>query len=126
MVFAFVLGVAASAALLITQRIEAYALLLPAGGVAAWLVTDRRRGLGGLLAGVILVFGGFAAYAITSKLSSCAGTECSGLSSPAFTMWISIGFLLVGIVLAAAGYWIGRLARRLRGRLRPPAVVNEA
>jgi hypothetical protein len=125
MVLAFLLGTAAFVVFWVTLRIEAFALLLPAGGLVAWLVPDRRRGLGGLLAGVALTIGAAGADSYMSRLNYCAHENCSGLSSPGLTAWFAIAFLVVGIGIAAAGYGIGRVARRWTARRRRTALTGD-
>ena len=125
MVLAFVLGVGAFVVFWLTLRIEAFALLLPAGGLAAWLVPDRRRGLGGLLAGVALTIGAAGVDSYMSRLNYCAHENCSGLGSTGLTAWFAIAFLALGMGLAAAGYGIGRMLRRWTARRRRTTVTVE-
>ena len=115
MVFAVGLGVLASLAFFVSANVYAYAVSFAAGVLAAWLVADRNRGLGGLVLGIVAAYAVWGAYAFIQQGRSC-GDACSGLSSPNLTAVIAIAFGLIGLGLALAGFVVARLIRRFAGR----------
>jgi hypothetical protein len=112
MVFAMGLGVLASLAFFISANMYAYGASFVAGLLAAWLVPDRNRGLGGLVLGIVVAYAAYAAYAVIRQVNAC-GETCGGLSSPNLTAVIVIAFGLIGIGLAVAGFVVARVIRRL-------------
>jgi hypothetical protein len=115
MVFAIGLGLLASLAFFISASVYAYAASFIAGLLAAWLVPDRNRGLGGLALGIVAAYAVYGGYAVMRQVESC-GDSCGGLSSPNLTAVIVIVFGLIGLGLAAAGFLVARMGRRLAAR----------
>jgi hypothetical protein len=113
MVFAVGLGVLASLAFFVSANVYAYAASFVAGLLAAWLVPDRVRGLGGLALGIAAAYAVFGIYAVNRQIDSC-GASCGGISSPNLTAVIVIVFGLIGLGLAAAGFILARVLRWLR------------
>lgn len=116
MALAFALGVVGSLPFFIVAQVWAYGFAVAAGLLAAWLVADRWRGLLGLLLGVAATFTVWGAYEVFRKVQSCAGSSCSGLSSPDFTLLIAVGLGVLGLAVAAGGYLAGRLGRAVARR----------
>ena len=115
------LGVLGSLAFFVSENVYAYAAIPIVGLLAAWLVPDWRRGLAGLVVGVVAAFAAWGAIEVFERSSSC-GDSCGGLSSPGITAWFAFGLGLIGFVLAAGGYAVGRLVRRVvAGRSVSPA-----
>lgn len=114
MIFALGLGLLASLAFFISASVYAYAASFVAGLLAAWLVEDRNRGIGRVLLGIVSAYAVWGTYAVIQQLSSC-GDSCGGLSSPTLTAVVAIAFGLIGLALAAAGFVVGRVLRRIAG-----------
>ena len=115
------LGVLGSLAFFVSENVYAYAAIPIVGLLAAWLVPDWRRGLAGLVVGVVAAFAAWGAIEVFERISTCADS-CGGLSSPGITAWFAFGLGLIGFVLAAGGYAVGRLVRRVvAGRSVSPA-----
>ena len=106
------LGVLGSMAFFVSENVYAYAAIAIVGLLAAWLVPDWRRGLAGVVVGVVAAFAAWGAIEVFERSSSC-GDSCGGLSSPGITAWFAFGVGLIGFVLAAGGYAVGRLIRRV-------------
>lgn len=106
------LGVLGSLAFFVSENVYAYAAIAIVGLLAAWLVPDWRRGLAGVVVGVVAAFAAWGAIEVFERSSSC-GDSCGGLSSPGITAWFAFGVGLIGFVLAAGGYAVGRLIRRV-------------
>ena len=106
------LGVLGSLAFFVSENVYAYAAIAIVGLLAAWLVPDWRRGLAGVVVGVVAAFAAWGAIEVFERSSSC-GDSCGGLSSPGITAWFAFGLGLIGFVLAAGGYAVGRLIRRV-------------
>lgn len=121
MVFALGLGVLASLAFFVSANVYAYAASFVAGLLAAWLVPDRNRGLGGLALGIVAAYAVYGVYAVIRQIDSC-GQNCGGLSSPNLTAVIVIVFGLIGLGLAVGGFVVARFIRRVaagRAQRRP-------
>jgi hypothetical protein len=116
MALAFALGIIAGGTFVLSGNVAAYAASAAAGLLTAWLVTDRARGLGGVVAGVAAVFAVWGAKAVMDKIESCSVGICSGITGPEFTAWIVFALGMTAVVLALAGYVVGRIARRILGR----------
>ena len=114
MVFAIGLGVLASLAFFVSANVYAYAASLVARLLAAWLVEDRNRGIRGVLLGIVSAYAVWGTYAVIQQLNSC-GYSCGGMSSPTLTAVVAIAFGLIGLALAAAGFVVGRVLRRIAG-----------
>ncbi|HEU5204585.1 MAG TPA: hypothetical protein VFU17_09850 [Candidatus Limnocylindrales bacterium] len=120
MVFALGLGLLASLAFFISGNVYAYAASFIAGLLAAWLVDDRNRGLGGLVLGIVAAYVVYGAYAVAQQIDAC-GDNCGGLSSPNLTAVIVVVFGLIGLCIAVAGFVGTRVVRRLAtGRAQEP------
>lgn len=111
--FAVGLGVLASLAFFVSANVYAYAASFVAGLLAAWLVPDRVRGLGGLALGIAAAYAVYCIYAVNRQIDSC-GERCGGISSPNLTAVIVIVFGLIGLGVAAAGFILARVLRWLR------------
>ena len=122
MALALGLGVLGSLAFFVSENVYAYAAMPVVGLLAAWLVPDWRRGLGGLVVGTVAAFATWGAIEVFERISSC-GDSCGGLSSPSITAWIAFGFGLIGVGLAVGGYAVGRGIQHVvaRGSFRPTA-----
>lgn len=120
MAIAFGLGVVGSIPFPILGQVWAYAFVAVAGLLAAWLVNERGRGLAGLLLGVAAVFAVYGGYEVVRKIQSCQATECSGIGSPNLTAAIVVGFGLIGLACAVAGWLAGRMTRAITSRFRAP------
>ena len=121
MAFALALGLLASLAFFISGNVYAYAASFIAGLLAAWLVADRNRGLGGLVLGIVTAYVVYGAYAVAQQVDAC-GDNCGGLSSPNLTAVFVVVFGLIGIGIAVAGFVVARVARRLAaGQRQEPA-----
>ena len=114
MVFAAGLGVLASLAFFVSANVYAYVAAFVAGLLVAWLVTDRNRGLGGLVLGTVAAYAAWGADAVIQQSRAC-GDSCGGLSSPSLTAVIAIAFGLIGLGLAVAGFAVARVIRRVAG-----------
>jgi hypothetical protein len=112
MVFALGLGVLASLAFFVSANVYAYAASFVAGLLAAWLVSDRNRGLGGLALGIVAAYAVYGVYAVIRQIDSC-GQSCGGLSPANLTAMIVIVFGLIGLGLAVAGFVVARVIRRV-------------
>lgn len=112
MAFAVGLGLLASLAFFVSENVYAYAAMPLVGLLAARLVPDWRRGLGGLAAGIVAAFGAWGVVAVIERVNAC-GDSCGGLSSPGITAWFAFGLGLIGLALAAGGFAVGRFVRRV-------------
>ena len=113
MAFAIGLGLLASLAFFISGNVYAYTASFVAGLLAAWLVPDRKSGIGGLVLGIVAAYGVYGVFAVVEQLDACRDT-CVGLSSPYLTAVIVIVFGLISLGLATAGFILARVVRRLR------------
>jgi hypothetical protein len=113
MALAIALGMVAALAFVITANPAAYGASAAAGLLTAWLVTDRVRGLVGLVAGIGGVFAVWGGRAALDKIESCSASPCSGITSPELTVWIAVGLGVLALALAVGGYLVGRLGRRV-------------
>ena len=121
MAFALGLGVLASLAFFVSANVYAYAASFVAGMLAALMVPDRRRGVVGLVLGIVGAYAVWGTTEVIKRIETC-GDSCGGLSSPSLTAWIVIGFAAIGVALAVSGYLVGRLGRRVvAGRSVRPA-----
>jgi hypothetical protein len=109
------LGVLGSLAFFVSENVYAYAAMPVVGLLAAWLVPDWRRGLGGLALGIVAAFAAWGAVEVFERINSC-GDSCGGLSSPGITAWFAFGLGLIGLALSVGGYLVGRLLRRVVAR----------
>lgn len=114
MAFALGLGLLASLAFFVSGNVYAFAASFVAGMAAAWLVPDRRKGLGGLVLGIVGAFAVWGTNEVLTRINTC-GDSCGGLSSPGLTAWIVIAFGMIALVLAVGGYAVARVLRRLVG-----------
>jgi hypothetical protein len=116
------LGVLGSLAFVVSENVYAYAAMPLVGLLAAWLVRDWRRGLGGLAVGIVAAFAAWGAMALIERMNSC-GDSCGGLSSPGLTAWIAFGLGLIGLALAVGGFAVGRGIQHVVARrsVRPTA-----
>jgi hypothetical protein len=114
---AFIIGTVGSLPFFFLAQVWAYGFVGVAGLVAAWLVSDRRRGLVGLLLGIAAPFTIYGAYEVARKIESCQASPCSGISSPNLTVAIAVALGLIGLASGAAGYILGRVARAVALRL---------
>jgi hypothetical protein len=114
---AFVVGVAAAIPFFLATQDWPFAVMFAAGVVLAILVRDQRAGMRGLLLGVAVAFAVWGAIVIAQKLLSCASVDCSGMSSPGFTVALVVGLALLGQLAAAAGFALGAIGRAIAARL---------
>lgn len=117
MLLAFIVGVVGSLPFFLLAQFWAYGFVGAAGLLAAWLVSDRRRGLIGLLLGIAASFTIYGAYEVAQRIEFCQTSTCSGISSPDLTVVIAVAFGLIGLASGAAGYILGRVARAVARRL---------
>jgi hypothetical protein len=113
---AFLVGMVGALPFFVLAQFWAYGFVGMAGLLAAWLVSDRRRGLIGLLIGIAVPFTAYGAYEVARKIESCHSDPCSGISSPDLTVVIVVAFGLLGLASGAGGFFVGRVARTLAVR----------
>lgn len=118
MTLAFGLGLVGSLPFFVTFEVWTYGLVVVAGLLVAWVAPTQSRRVIGLILGVAVPFAAWGSIEVVDKIRSCEPGGCVGVSSPNITIAIVIGFGLLGLASAGAGYLVGRftgaMARRLR------------
>jgi hypothetical protein len=116
MALALVLGALSTVPFLASANPAFYGAVVAAGLAVAIVVADVRHGLVGVLMGVGAGFAVWGGYEVIQRLLSCP-ENCTGLSSPTITVVIVVGFGVIGLLAAGAGYAVGRIVRSIGRRL---------